>query len=195
MGGLLLGLLLATTPEVPPAQTGDKVVVPVPPGAPGTGSAGARVTIQEFADYDCPYCRRVQPTLEKLLADYKGRIRIVYRDLPLDIHPRSTAAAVAAHCAADQGRFWEYHRALFAAPDLGEESLKGLAQSLKLDAASFASCRASKRYESVVERSVQEALRHGFYSTPTFVINGTVVVGAQAEGLFRESIDEALKVR
>jgi protein-disulfide isomerase len=195
--GLVLSLLFAgqvppAAASVPPARTGDTVAISVSPNDPSIGSPGAPVTLIEFADFQCPFCRRVQPLLDKLLVEYRGRIRLIHKDLPLDIHDRAFPAATAARCAAEQHRFWEFRRALFATPSLEDEGVRGAASASGVALAPFEACIASHRYDPLVKESIAEALSRGFYSTPTFVINDRVMVGVAPIQDFRSAIDKAL---
>jgi protein-disulfide isomerase len=117
---------------------------------------------------------------------------LVHKDLPLDIHDRAFVAAEAAHCAFDQHRFEEFRRVLLITPILDNKGLREAATSSGLALKDFDACLASRRYEGFVKNSVAEALRHGFYSTPTFVINGRVTVGVMGTTDLRNAIDEAL---
>jgi protein-disulfide isomerase len=178
----------------PPAKSGDHVSIKVLPDDPVLGPLAAPVTLIEYADFQCPFCRRIQVTIDQVLAAYQGRIRLIHKDLPLDIHPRAFVAAEAARCAAEQQRFWEFRSALFAEePSLEDEVLLRAAQASRVVAAPFQACLVSHRYLKPVHESVEDALRLGFYSTPTFVINGRVMVGVAPLQDFRQWIDEALR--
>src|SRR5512143_3431574 len=125
-----------------------RTTVPIPPGAPSTGPADARVTVVEFTDYQCPYCHRAQAVVDAVLQRYSGRIRFVHLDFPLDGHPQALPAARAARCAGEQGRFWEYHRDLMTSPGtLDGADLERRAAALRLDRPSFEACVASGRYD------------------------------------------------
>src|SRR5262249_51418549 len=123
-------------------------------GAAIRGAADASVTLVEFSDFHCPFCKRVQPTLAELLKAYPEKVKLVYRDLPLDgLHPQARAAAEAARCAQDQGKFWEYHDVLFdQAPKASVEDLKGYARKVGLDAGKFDSCLFQTTHHDAVQR-------------------------------------------
>ena len=115
-----------------------------PPRAPlslteihSRGPAGASVTLLEFADYECPYCQQIQPAVDKLEQEYKGRIDFVYKDFPLPMHPNAEKAAEASQCAARQGKYWEYHDQLTKTKQLDLSALKNHARTLNLDTAAF----------------------------------------------------------
>lgn len=164
-------------------------------GAPSRGPAAAPVTIVEFSDFHCPFCRRVQPTLGEILSRYPDRVRLVYRDLPLDgLHPQARRAAEAARCAHEQDRFWPYHDKLYAAgPDASDATLERLGREVGLDVAAFAACLASGRHRDTVQKDVEEAERLGLTGTPGFFINGRPLSGAQPLEAFVEIIEEELK--
>src|SRR5262249_8385215 len=151
----------------------------IPADAQALGPASAPVLIVEYSDYQCPFCKRAHPTVEQLKQEYGDKIRFVYRDYPLSIHQRAFPASIAAHRAADQGKFWEYHRALMTGTgDLSPEDLKKRATDLGLDATVFGTCFESKRYEPMVQASFDEGMAVGVTGTPAFFINGRMLVGA-----------------
>ena len=174
--------------------------------APSLGRDDAPVTIVEFSDYQCPFCQRffvtTLPTLEK---DYieAGKVRYVFRDFPLDqLHPRARKAAEAAHCAGEQGKYWEMHDALFrnqAALDVPQ--LAQYARSLGIDGPAFDTCLSSGRSALRVSRGITDGTAAGLQGTPSFVIGrtkkgdfieGTSIRGAQTIETFRQVIDQLL---
>ena len=159
------------------------------------GDPNAVVTIVEFADYQCPYCKQTETTLIDLLKKYPGQVKLAFRDFPLgSIHPYAEKAAEAARCAGKQGKFWEFHDALFASQaKLGEPELNAIAQTLALDEYSFQSCLASGEYKAQILRDQEDGRKAGISSTPGFFINGIPVTGAQAETAFEKIIDDELK--
>ena len=163
-------------------------------GAPSRGPEKAPVTIVEFSDFHCPFCRRVQPTLEQVLAKYPDKIRLVYKDLPLDsLHPQARAAAEAAQCAHEQGKFWPYHDRLYErGSDASVATLTAVATDAGLDVAAFSQCLASGRQKAAVQRSADEAEGFGATGTPTFFINGRMMSGALPLETFTRVIDEEL---
>ena len=150
------------------------------------GSLRAPVIIVEFADYQCPFCRQVEPTLETLVAKYEGRVSLAYRDFPLrQIHPQAQLAAEASRCAGDQGKFWEYHDLLFAKPEkLNRAGFVEHARNLQLDEKQFDSCLSNGKYTARIEEDLQEGVRAGVEGTPGFFINGSFLSGAQPAGAF-----------
>jgi protein-disulfide isomerase len=167
--------------------------VAVPKGAPFLGPETAPVTMVEFSDYQCPYCRRAQGAVDEVLGKYQGKIRFVHRDFPLDGHPQALPAARAARCADEQGKFWEYHRDLLAAPgDFGAEDLKRRAVTLGLNSGKFESCLQSTRHDEFIKASVEDGARIGVTGTPSFFINGRMLFGARPVEQFQEIIDAEL---
>lgn len=164
-------------------------------GFPSLGPQDAPIVIVEFSDFQCPYCQRWhKQTFKPLLEAYPGKIRLVYRNLPLtSIHPEALPAAVAALCANEQNAYWAFHDKLFDGQyGLGQEAYLQYASELGLDSTAFKECLASKRYESFVQEDMKFALNLGVSSTPTFFINGLAVVGAQPLDVFKQIIDKEL---
>lgn len=163
-------------------------------GAPFKGPATAPVVIVKFEDFHCPFCRRVQATLEQLLARYGDKVKLVHRDFPIDsLHPQARKAHEAARCAHDQGKFWAYHDKLYAnAPKASPEDLKAYAQEVGLDLPAFEQCLSSGKYQAAVQKDVEEGIRVGVTGTPTFFINGRLLSGAQPLESFVRVIEEEL---
>ncbi len=168
-------------------------VSPVPID-PALGPASAPVTLIEFSDFQCPFCQRVEPTLKRLKQTYGDKLRIVWKDFPLtQIHPQAFKASEAAHCAGDQGKYWEFHDVLFSDQQLLQpENLKQHATKLGLDAAAFGACLDSSKYAERVRDGVAQGSRLGVNSTPMIYINGRRVSGAQPFEVFASLIDEEL---
>ena len=163
-------------------------------GAPFKGSATAPVTIVEFQDFHCPFCQRVQPTLIQLSARYGDRVKLVYRDFPIDsLHPQARNAHEAARCANAQGKFWVYHDALYSTPRKATpEDLKAIAKEVDLEVEAFERCVNAQTYRSAVQKDIDEGTRVGVIGTPTFFINGRVISGAQPLDSFTRIVDEEL---
>jgi protein-disulfide isomerase len=157
------------------------------------GRPDAPVTIVEFSDFQCPYCRRVVDTLKDVAAKYSAEVRIAFRDFPLRIHPDAQLAAEAARCAVDQGKFWEYHDVLFDNQDkLDRAGLLDHARALNLKEAVFQGCLDSGKYKDAVEKDLQEGQTVGVNGTPAFFINGVFLSGAQPASAFEKVIEEEL---
>lgn len=163
-------------------------------GYPSRGPVDAPVVVVEFSDFECPYCRQTYPVLEQIEAAYPGQIRFVYRQFPLrDIHPRAQKAAEASLCADEQGQFWPMHELLFADPiELEVASLKVKAEALGMDRQVFDSCLDSGKYEDRVALEIREGFRLGVNGTPTVIINGRPLTGAQPYEAYAAVIEEEL---
>ncbi|HEX2523570.1 MAG TPA: thioredoxin domain-containing protein, partial [Terriglobia bacterium] len=157
------------------------------------GSDRAPITIVEFSDFQCPYCRQSVRILKALRQLYGERIRIVYRDYLGPTHPYALQAAEAARCAGEQGKFWEYHDLLFDRQSSGKGwDFTLLAKELGLQPHAFDSCLHSGRFREQISKDLQDGLKLGITSTPTFFINGRPVVGAQPLANFQALIDRLL---
>jgi len=161
--------------------------------AQSLGPATARITIVEFTDFQCPFCRTSQLTLKRILTEYRDQIRLVFRNLPLDIHPEAFGSAQAAYCAGEQRRFWEFHDALFAAKDLSVEARDQIAARVGLDASRFRACLNSNASRAAIMVDVRKAKQLGFSGTPTFIINGRVHQGEIRYDDFKDTIERELR--
>ncbi len=162
---------------------------------PSKGPANAPVTIVEFSDYECPFCVRAEPTVKALLAKYPDKIKLVYRDFPLPMHPNAPKAAEAAHCAGDQGKYWEMHERLFSSNGkLAVADLKSAAREVAgIDGAKFDKCLDSGEKAAVVEKNKKAGEEAGVSGTPAFFINGRLLSGAQPLDAFSSIVDQELK--
>ena len=176
-----------------PAYQPPKVAVDAT--GPSKGPATAPVTIVEFSDYECPFCVRAEPTVKEVLDAYPGKIKLVYRDYPLPMHKQAPKAAEAAHCAGDQGKYWEMHDKLFAANGkLAPADLKASARQISgIDAGKFDQCLDSGSKAAEVEKNRKAGEDAGVSGTPAFFINGRLLSGAQPAEAFKAAIDEELK--
>jgi protein-disulfide isomerase len=172
----------------------EPVRVKVDPGVGfAMGPASAPVTIVEFSDFQCPFCRGVVATLKQVMARYPDRVRVVFRDFPIpSLHPDAPLAHEAARCAGEQGQFWAYHDLLFERTNMNAPALKQYAADLKLDEKKFAECLDSGRSRAAVSADVEEGSRLGVSGTPTFFINGTPLVGNVPLADFQRAIDREL---
>jgi len=161
-------------------------------GRPARGPEKATVTVIEFSDYECPFCKRAEETVKKVLSTYGDKIRFVYRHYPLEFHAHARPAAEASACAGAQGKFWEYHDKLWTQSDLSEEKLKALAGEVGLDQAKFDECFKNKQFKADIDKDMADASSVGVTGTPAFFINGRMLSGAQPFEKFKEIIDEEL---
>ena len=158
------------------------------------GSSDARITIVEFSDFQCPFCLRAYTTIKGLLAKYDGKVKLAYRDLPLQpIKPGTHGSAEASRCAGEQGKFWEYHDLLFENQDyFGNDAFQEYAEFLELDTDQFAACLESDKFQPQIQQDFQEGVQLGITGTPFFFINGVPVNGAQPAPVFEEIIEAEL---
>ncbi len=159
---------------------------------PVLGPKDALVTIIEFSDFECPYCRRVQPTLKRLLKEYEGQVRLVFRDFPLSFHKNAQKAAEAAQCAGDQDKFWPYHDKLFEQTALAPKDLRKYAGELELDMDKFNACLDENKYAEEVRADMQDGQNVGVNSTPSFFVNGQPLSGAVPYERFQELVEAVL---
>ncbi|MGE3274864.1 MAG: thioredoxin domain-containing protein [Vicinamibacterales bacterium] len=160
---------------------------------PVRGPKDAPITIIEFSDFQCPFCGRVTPTLDKLREAYPDKIRLVFKDFPLPSHPLAPKAGEAAHCAGAQGKYWEMHDRLFANQNqLEVPALKEHAKAIGLDQGKFDQCLDSGQFASEMQADMEQGQQLGVASTPTLYINGRPVIGAQPYEYFQQVVDEEL---
>ncbi|MCA9535114.1 MAG: thioredoxin domain-containing protein [Myxococcales bacterium] len=184
-----------SAPAAPAAPTRSNLAVP--DNAPSRGPANAPVVIQEISDYQCPFCSRVGPTIERLLEAFPGRIRLVWRDLPLPFHPNANPAAQAAREVFRQGgndKFWAYNALLFENQrDLTRETLERLAQQVGgINMAQFRQALDTERHKAAVDADMAAAQAAGINGTPGFVINGELISGAVPYEQFEAAVNRAL---
>ncbi len=160
---------------------------------PVRGPADAPVTIIVFSDYQCPFCARVNPTLDRVRKVYGDKVKIVFKDFPLPNHLEAPKASEAAHCAGEQAKYWEMHDQIFANQRaLKVPELKQYAVGIGLDPAKFNQCLDSGKHAAVVAAGIAQGEKMGVNSTPTLYINGRVLIGAQPFDAFKQIIDEEL---
>ena len=198
---LVVLLPLAGRAGAPEPQGAQTVRVQLDAREYALGRSDAPLTLLEFTDYQCPYCRRFQreswPQLKKNYVD-TGKLRFIVRDLPLQFHSAARPAAEAAHCAGEQGRFWEMHQALLGGDDaLSAAGIDRRAREVGLDLERLHACIGANRYESAIARNIATADALGVRGTPAFVLGRSVLgtlEGELAEGAQPYRVfDEALK--
>ncbi len=162
--------------------------------APTTGPSDAPIKIIEFADYQCPYCKKVSSELKQLVdTTFAGKTSLTFADFPLPMHQHAEKAAEAARCAGDQGKYWEYHDGLFDHQTALEVSdLKALAETLKLNPEKFGHCLDSGGQAPAIAKTLAEGKRLGLTGTPSFVINGRFISGATDSETLRALIEQEL---
>jgi len=192
------GLDKAAAPPPPPAAAGE----PDPNTAykaelgslPIRGDKDAPVTIVMWSDFQCPFCGRVEPTITKVLADYKGKVRLAWHDLPLPFHQNAMPAAMAARAAAEQGKFWDMHDKLFAnQTNLDRPSLDKYAQEVGLNMSKYKAAMDSDKFKKEITADSEAGAKIGARGTPAFFINGKFLSGAQPYEAFKAKIDDELK--
>lgn len=172
----------------PPVQR-----VEVAATGPSKGPANAPVTIVEFSDFECPFCSRVNPSIDQVMKEYDGKVRVVFRNYPLPMHAQAPKAGEAALCADDQGKFWEMHDRLFEhQQELSVADLKNHAKALGLDQTKFDECLDSGAKAAQVAQDMAEGQAAGVNGTPAFFINGRLLSGAQPFSEFKKIIDAEL---
>jgi protein-disulfide isomerase len=162
--------------------------------APSIGPKEALVTVVEFSDFECPYCRGAQSAINQILTVYGKEVRLVFKHLPLQVHEQAFPAAQAAFCAGEQGAFWRYHDALFTSDSLSSDTFDNIASRLNLDVSKFKNCLTSGAAGAAVRSNMREATKSGINSTPTFIINGKLVRGAISFEEFKAIIERELKI-
>jgi len=164
-------------------------------GFPARGPAAAPVTIVEFSDFQCPFCSKITPTLEQVVSKYGSKVRLVFRQFPLPMHPNAAKAAEASLCANEQGKFWEMHDAMFKdQAGLAVDALKSKAAGIAgINAASFNSCLDSGKETPAVQSDVKAGTKAGVNGTPAMFVNGRFINGVVSADDLSKVIDEELK--
>jgi len=189
------GLTKAAAPPPPPGQPDDKTRFRAEvKGAPVKGAKDALVTIVQFSDYQCPFCSRVEPTINQVMKEYQGKVRVAWRDLPLPFHPNAMPAAIAARAAGEQGKYWEMHDKIFADQQhLDRETYEKYAGELGLNMGKFKTALDAQKGKEAIEADAAAGGKIGARGTPAFFINGKFLSGAQPFEAFKAKIDEELK--
>ncbi len=161
----------------------------------------AKVTIVEFADFQCPACGRTYPVLKQVLAEYKGKITFIYRHFPLPQHSNAMLAAQASEAASAQGKFWEMYSMLYENQTTWSESLTaseiftGYAKKLGLDTQQFSQDLSNASFEKSIQSDKDDGIRLGVNSTPTFFINNKKLEESPTYSVFKSTIDKALSAQ
>jgi protein-disulfide isomerase len=193
------GLEKAAAPPPPPPRAGEpdantRYRAEIQ-GSPMKGAKDAPVTIVQWSDFQCPFCGRVEPTIAKVMDEYKGKVRVVWRDMPLPFHPNAMPAAVAARAAGEQGKFWEMHDKIFAdQAHMDRPTYEKYAQDMGLNMGKFKAALDANKGKEAIEADSAAGNKIGARGTPAFFINGKFLSGAQPFEMFKARIDEELKV-
>jgi protein-disulfide isomerase len=194
VSGVAVGYTVRDLPSVIAASGGNAYSSSSARDDPSWGPENAKVTIVEFGDFECPYCRQWYATVyNQLYANYGTKVRFIFRDFPLYSHPNAKPAALAADCAGEQGSYWDYFRLLYGdSRGLGSEMYTAYAQQLGLNLSAFKTCISSNRYSNEIDLDQQDAERLGVSGVPAFFINDQVISGAQPYEMFRQVIEQEL---
>ncbi|MFH1588495.1 MAG: thioredoxin domain-containing protein [Candidatus Diapherotrites archaeon] len=170
-------------------------------GLPSIGPENAPIQMIEVGCFTCPFTKATESTIEKILQEYEGKIHFTFKYFPLKSHEYSFEAAEAAECARDQNKFWEFKKAVFLAPNTCTDpnqpnhnavNLTEAIKNLGLNESEFNSCLASGKHKEFILQEEKESIEAGVYGTPTFYINGKVLVAPKSVSEFREIIDKEL---
>ena len=183
----------AAQPAAPPAPPPQVQKIELRPDDPQKGPRNAPVTVVVFSDFQCPFCSRVEPSLTQLQKAYPNDVRVVWKHLPLAMHPQAMPAALAAEAAREQGKFWEMHELLFQNQgQLSPEQYGAFAKTLGLDAARFQAASGAAATRARVEEDAKLGARVAPQGTPTLYVNCRQVVGAQPYEVFQKMVEEQL---
>lgn len=162
---------------------------------PTTGTTSPKIIIVEFGDFGCPYSKEVAPIVRAVAKQHSADIQLVFRDFPLDdLHPGATLAALGGGCAAEQGKFWEYHDAMFASNvELGLEEILAVGEGVGIETEAFRSCIESSYYGNAVAADIADGASLGVVGTPTFFFNGEKVEGSIPFNIFNQIVNAMLQ--
>jgi protein-disulfide isomerase len=180
----------AERPSLDPAEARKIISVA---GAPIRGKADAPITIVEYGDFQCPFCKKSRPTLKQILDTYPEQVRIIYKHFPLSFHREAMNAHRASLAAGEQGKFWQMHDLIFDSPaGLSPDAMKKHAQELGLDLAKFDADYGSDRILAKITADQEEGKKALVRGTPAFFVNGKMISGAQPFEAFKKEIDAQL---
>ncbi len=194
-GGLIfVCLLVCFNACAGKTKTDDETRLPVSiDSSPAIGNPKAPVTIVEFTDFECPFCGRVQGALKQIRAIYPDQVRLVFKNFPLKFHRHALTAHLAALCADDQGKFWEYRNLLFENQKaLKKDDLLKYAENVGLSIDTFENCLKHETHADKIDDDIEEAGNLGVQGTPAFLINGRAFAGAMPFSDFQQIIEEEL---
>ncbi|MBT9329583.1 thioredoxin domain-containing protein [Paracidobacterium acidisoli] len=156
------------------------------------GAQNAPVVLVEFADYECPYCQKVNPQIQQLKKEYGDNLTLIFKDFPLPMHHSAEKAAEASRCAGEQGKFWEYHDVLFYSHLLDVDALKEHARVLKLDGDRFDTCLDSGKEAPEIKKDLDEAKSLGLTGTPSFFVNGHFFSGVIDYAALKDIVNQQM---
>lgn len=157
---------------------------------PSVGPADAMVTIVQFAEFQCPYCGKARESTDKVMANYEGKVRFVFRDFPLEFHDKAIPAAIAANCAGKQDKYWPVHDAFMAdQQSLTEADIQRVVKAAKVDLPAWEECRKDPAMEAEIKKDAADGAAAGVTGTPAFFINGVFINGAQPYEKFKAIVD------
>lgn len=151
----------------------------IPDTAPTLGNPDAKITIVEFSDFQCPFCKASFPVIRRIVENYPDEVRLVYRHFPLEsIHPLAKDLAHASMCAQDQGKFWQFHDRIFQQQDLiTKNNITEQAKAVGLDINLFEQCQSSGKWNEAVEQDFADIVSLGGRGTPSWIVNGELIQG------------------
>lgn len=160
---------------------------------PAQGNPNAPIKLIEFSEFQCPFCKRARPTIEKVLSTYKDQVYYVFRDFPLSFHKEAKNASLAANCAHEQGKYWEFSHELWENQQaLSSEKYTEIAKKIALNLDKYNQCYSSRKFDKEIDKDQNDGIDVGVTGTPAYFINGKFLSGAQPFESFREIIDEEL---
>jgi protein-disulfide isomerase len=181
--GVVVQLPYPNLPRIPVSTDDD----------PSIGPVDAKITIVQFAEFQCPYCGSARESLDQVQKNYPGQVRFVFRDFPLGFHDRAIPAAVAANCAEKQEKYWEVHDALMTNQRALEDAdLERVAREAKLDMDKWQACRKDPAMEAEIKKDMEDGAKAGVTGTPAFFVNGVFLNGALPYERFKAVIDREL---
>ncbi len=183
-------------PGVPPIAIVPKATAADHQGRPSVGPANAPITLIEFSDFHCPFCKAAAPTIDQLMKNYPGKIRRIWRHFPLPMHPGADKTHTASECAFEQGKFWEFHDKIFQFQGQFNEAVyEQLAGEIGLDKSKFQACISSDKSKAAVQQDVAKATEMGITGAPSFLFNGRKMVGAEPYENFSRMVEGILDPR
>jgi protein-disulfide isomerase len=184
----------AREPGAEPEPDQDETVHEVVVGkAPARGPRNAPITMVVFSDFQCPFCSKVEPTIERLEKEYPGKIRVVWKDFPLNFHQNAKPAAIAARVAGESGKFWQMHKKLFENQSaLDRPSLERYAGELGLDVGKLKAALDSNKYGADIDADMAAGSKLGVSGTPATFVNGRKIGGAYPYETFKKIVDQEL---